>query len=328
MHRIILEEGTKEKIQPQRRLNPTLKEVVMKEVLKLKDIEIIYPVLDSTWVSPIHVVPKKTRMTVVKNDKGEMVLMQMQNGWRMCIDYRKLNEVTKNDHFPLPFLDQMIEHLAGRSYFCFLDRFSSFYEIPIACEDQKKTTFTCDYGTYAFRRMPFGLCNAPGTFQRCMMSIFSDFIEKCIEVFMDDFTVYGDSFDACLASLELILNRCIETNLVLNYEKYHFMVSHGIVLGHLVSSRGIEVDKAKIDVIQKLSYPTCLKDVRSFLRSAEFYRRFIKDFSKISLPLTNLLQKDVPFLIDENCKKAFDDLKQRLVSTPILQSPNWNFLST
>ncbi|KAL0549683.1 hypothetical protein IC582_014170 [Cucumis melo] len=248
MHRIILEEGTKEKIQPQRRLNPTLKEVVMKEVLKLKDVEIIYPVSDSTWVSPIHVVPKKTRMTIVKNDKGEMVPMRMQNGWRMCIDYRKLNEVTKKDHFPLPFLDQMIKHLAGRSYFCFLDGFSSFYQIPIACEDQKKTTFTCDYGTYAFRRMPFGLCNAPGTFQRCMMSIFFDFIEKCIEVFMDDFTVYGDSFDACLASLELILNRCIETNLVLNYEKYHFMVSYGIVLGHLVSSRGIEVDKAKIDV--------------------------------------------------------------------------------
>ena len=185
-------------------------------------------------------------MIVVKNDKGEMVSMQMQNGWRMCIDYRKLNEVTKKDHFLLPFLDQMIERLVGRSYFCFLDGFSSFYQIPIACEDQKKTTFTCDYGTYAFRCMPFGLCNAPGIFQRCMMSIFFDFIEKCIEVFMYDFTVYGDSFDACLASLELILNRCIETNLVLNYEKCHFMVSHGTVLGHLVSSKGIEVDKAKL----------------------------------------------------------------------------------
>ncbi|KAL0553406.1 hypothetical protein IC582_007301 [Cucumis melo] len=175
--------------------------------------------------------------------------------------------------------------------------------------------------------MPFGLCNAPGTFQRCMMSIFFDFIEKCLEVFMDDLTVYGDSFDACLSSIELILNRCIETNLVLNYEKCHFMVSHGIILGHLVSSKGIEVDKAKIDVIQKLPYPTCLKDVRFFLGSVGFYRRFIKYFSKIALPLTNLLQKDVPFLIDDNCKKAFDDLKQRLVSTPILQSPNWNLPS-
>ncbi|KAL0533995.1 hypothetical protein IC582_028272 [Cucumis melo] len=263
MRYIILEEGAKDKIQPQRRLNPTLKEVVMKEVLKLKDVRIIYPVSDSTWVSPIHVVPKKTRMTVVKNDKGEMVPMRIQNGWRMCIDYRKLNEVIKKDHFPLPFLDQMIECLVGKSYFCFLDGFFGFYQIPIACEDQKKTTFTCDYGTYAFRRMPFGLCNAPGTFQRCMMSIFFDFIEKYIEVFMDDFTLYGDSFDACLASLELILNRCIETNLVLNYEKCHFMVSHGIVLGHLVSSKGIEVDKAKIGVIQKLPYPTYFLDLTS-----------------------------------------------------------------
>ncbi|KAL0548815.1 hypothetical protein IC582_013289 [Cucumis melo] len=272
MHRIILEERAKDKIQPQRRLNPTLKEVVMKEVLKLKDARIIYHVLDSTWVSPIHVVPKKTRITIVKNEKGEMVPMRMQNGWRICIYYWKLNEVTKKDHFPLHFLDQMIKRLAGRSYFCFLDEFSGFYQIPIACEDQKKTTFTCDYGTYAFRRMPFGLFNAPGTFQRCMMSIFFDFIEKCIEVFMDDFTVYGNSFDACLASLELILNRYIETNLVLNYEKCHFMVSHGIVLGHLVSSKEIEVDKEKIDIMQKFSYPTCLKDVRSFLSSAGFYR--------------------------------------------------------
>ncbi|TYK18659.1 Transposon Ty3-I Gag-Pol polyprotein [Cucumis melo var. makuwa] len=118
IHHIILEEEAKEKIQPQRRLNPTLKEVVMKEVLKLKDVEIIYPVPDSTWVSQIHVVSKKTEMIVVKNDKGEMVSMRMQNGWRMCIDYRKLHEVTKMEHFPLPFLDQMIERLADkfRSY--------------------------------------------------------------------------------------------------------------------------------------------------------------------------------------------------------------------
>ncbi|KAL4032589.1 hypothetical protein IC575_005668 [Cucumis melo] len=324
IHHIILEEEAKEKIQPQRRLNPTLKEVVMKEVLKLKDVEIIYPVPDSTWVSPIHVVSKKTEMIAVKNDKGEMVSMRMQNGWRMCIDYRKLNQVTKMEHFPLPFLDQMIERLAGKSYFYFLDGFSVFYQTPIACEDQKKTTFTCDYGTYAFRCMPFGLCNAPGTFQRCMMSIFSDFIEESIEVLMDDFTVYGDSFDACLASLELILNRCIGINLILNYEKCHFMLSHGIVLGHLVSSKGIDVDKAKIDVIQKLPYPTCIKYVGSFLGSAGFYRQFIKDFSKIILPVTNLLQKDVRFLIDDNFKKGFDDLKKWLVSTPILQSPNWN----
>ena len=144
----------------------------------------------------------------------------------------------------------------------FLDGFSGYYQIVIAPEDQEKTTFTCPFGTFACRRMPFGLCNAPGTFQRCMLSIFSEFIEKCIEVFMDDFTVYGDSFDSCLDNLTKILKRCMETNLVLNYEKCHFMVTEGIVLGHVISSRGIEVDKAKVELIAKLPSPTTVKGVR------------------------------------------------------------------
>ncbi|KAL4016651.1 hypothetical protein IC575_024305 [Cucumis melo] len=157
-----------------------------------------------------------------------------------------------------------------------------------------------------------------------MLSIFTDFIGKCIEVFMDDFTVYGNDFDSCLNSLELILKRCINTNLVLNFEKFHSMASHGIVLGHLVSSKEIGLDKAKISVIQNLSYLTCLKDVKSFLDSAGFYRRFIKDFSKIALLLTNLLQKDVPFVIDNKCVHAFNTLKDKLTSSPIFQTPSWN----
>ncbi|XP_022159045.1 uncharacterized protein LOC111025486 [Momordica charantia] len=195
MHRILLEDETKPTREPQRRLNPTMKEVVMKEILKLLEAGIIYPISDSKWVSLIHVVPKKTGITVVRNCNNELVSMRVQNGWRMCIDFRKLNQVTRKDYFPLPFIDQMIERLAGKPFFCFPDGFSGFYQIPIAQEDQEKTTFTCSYGTYAYRRMSFGLCNAPGTFQRCMMSIFSEYIEKCIEVFMDDFTVHGESFD-------------------------------------------------------------------------------------------------------------------------------------
>jgi hypothetical protein len=170
--------------------------------------------------------------------------------------------------------------------------------------------------------MPFGLCNAPAIFQRCMVSIFSDYIEHIIEVFMDDFTVYGDSFDNCLHNLRLVLQRCIETNLVLNSGKSHFMVEQGIVLGHVVSSRGIEVDKAKVDIIQSLPYPTSVREVHSFLGHAGFYRRFIKDFSKIALPLCKLLQKDVAFELDEACKKAFDKLKELLTSTPVIQPPD------
>lgn len=150
MHRIVLEDGAKDVVQAQRRLDQTLKEVVMKEMFKLNDASIIYMVPNSTWVSPIHVVSKKTRMTMTKNDKGEMVPTGVQNKWRMCIDYRKLNEVTKKDHFPIPFSDQKIKRLARKPFFCFLDGFSGFYQIPIVQEDQKKTTFTCNYSTYAF----------------------------------------------------------------------------------------------------------------------------------------------------------------------------------
>ena len=130
----------------------------------------------------------------------------------MCIDYRKLNEATKKDHFHLPFIDQMLERLAGKQYFCFLDGYSGYFQIYVDPEDQEKTTFTYPFGTYAYRRMSFGLCNAPGTFQRCMMSIFSDLLEVYIEISMDDFTVYGNSFDACLANLDLVLRRCQEKN--------------------------------------------------------------------------------------------------------------------
>ena len=180
-------------------------------------------------------------------------------GWRMCIDYRKLNSATRKDHFPLPFIDQILERVAGHPFYCFLDGYSGYYQIEISLEDQEKTTFTCPFGTFAFRRMPFGLCNAPATFQRCMMSIFSDVVEKCMKVFMDDLTVFGTSFDSCLSNLKSVLCRCEEKGLVLNWEKCHFMVSSGIVLGHIVSEKGIEVDKSKIELISKLPTPKTLK---------------------------------------------------------------------
>ena len=170
-----------------------MKEVVKKEVLKLLTAEIIYAISDSPWVSPVQVVPKKGGMTVVKNEKDEMIATRTVTGWRVCIDYRKLNKATRKDHFPLPFIDQMLDRLAGYSHYCFLDGYSGYNQIVIAPEDQEKTTFTCPYGTFAFKRMPFGLCNAPATFQRCMMSIFQGLIEDIMEVFMDDFSVFGSS---------------------------------------------------------------------------------------------------------------------------------------
>ncbi|CAA7021724.1 unnamed protein product [Microthlaspi erraticum] len=217
IHRIHLEDESKSSIEPQRRLNPNLKEVVKKEILKLLDAGIIYPISDSTWISPVHCVPKKGGIT-----------------W--------------------------------------------FLPNPDPPNDQEKTTFTCPYGTFAYRRMPFGLCNAPATFQRCMTSIFSDLIEEMVEVFMDDFSVYGASFSSCLSNLCRVLQRCEETNLVLNWEKCHFMVREGIVLGHKISEKGIELDRAKVDVMLQLPVPKTVKDIRSFLGHAGFYR----DSSRIS----------------------------------------------
>ncbi|RVW88710.1 Retrovirus-related Pol polyprotein from transposon 17.6 [Vitis vinifera] len=227
----------------QRRLNPHLQEVVRAEVLKLLQAGIIYPISDSPWVSPTQVVPKKSGITVIQNEKGEEITTRLTSG---------------------------------------------YFQIEIDLADQEKTTFTCPFGTFAYRRMPFGLCNAPATFQRCMLSIFSDMVERIMEVFMDDITVYG-----------------------------------GIVLGHIISEKGIEVDKAKVELIAKLPSPTTVKGVRQFLGHAGFYRRFIKGFSSLSKPLCELLAKDAKFIWDERCQHSFDQLKKFLTTTPIVRAPNW-----
>ena len=150
-------------------------------------------------------VPKKGGFTVIRNEKNELIPTRTVIGRRVCIDYKKLNTATRNDHYPLPFIDQMLDRLARHSHYCFLDRYSGYNRIAIAPEDQDKSAFTCLYGTFAFRRMPFGLCNAPTTFQRCMMSIFFDLAEEVMEIFMDDFSIYGSSFEDCLKNLEIVL---------------------------------------------------------------------------------------------------------------------------
>ncbi|GJU54075.1 reverse transcriptase domain-containing protein [Tanacetum coccineum] len=229
-HKILMEDDFKPAVQHQRRVNPKIHEVIKKEVIKLLDAGLIYPISDSPWVSPVHCVPKKGGMTVIENDNNELIPTRLVTGWRVCIDYRKLNDATRAD-----------------------------------------------------------------------MSIFHDMIEETMEVFMDDFSVFGDSFSSCLSHLDKVLKRCEDINLVLNWEKCHFMVKEGIVLGHKISKSGIEVDKAKIDVIAKLPHPTTVKGVRSFLGHAGFYRRFIQDFSKIARPMTHLLEKETPFVFSKEC---------------------------
>ncbi|GJT35183.1 reverse transcriptase domain-containing protein [Tanacetum coccineum] len=268
-HKILIKEVYKPCVQPQRRLNPNMNEVVKKEVIKLLDAGIIYPISDSPWVSPVQVVPKKGDMIVVRNEKNELIPQRTITGWRVCIDYMKLHDATRKDYFPFPFIDQMLERL-------------------------EKTTFTCRYATFAYRRMSFGLCNAPTTFQRCMMAIFHALIKDHVEVFMDDFSIFRSSFDHC------------------------------IVLGHKISRTGIEVDRVKIKAISKLSHPTNVKSIRSFLGHAGFYRRFRKDFSKITRPMTQLLMKDVKFEFSVECVEAFETLKKELTKAPIMVKPNWS----
>nr|GFB89863.1 transposon Ty3-I Gag-Pol polyprotein [Tanacetum cinerariifolium] len=221
-HKILLEEDYSPKVQSQRRVNPKIYDVIKKEVEKLLDAGLIYPISDSPWVSPIHCVPKKGGMTVIKNDENELVPTRLVTGWRVSINHRKLKEATRKDHFPLPFMDQMLERL------------------------------------------------------RCMMAIFHDMIEKTMEVFMEDFSVFGNSFSTCLTNLENMLKRCEDTKLALNWEKSHFMVKEGIVLGHKISKKGIEVDNGKIEVISKLTHPMKVKGIRSFLGHVGFYRQRIE----------------------------------------------------
>nr|GFB64866.1 reverse transcriptase domain-containing protein [Tanacetum cinerariifolium] len=188
----------------------------------------------------------------------------------------------------------MLERLAGNQYYCFLDGFSGYFQIPIDPKDQEKTTFTCPYGTFAYRHAFWAMQRS-----RHVLKV-------------------------CLSHLDQMLKRCEDTNLCLSWEKSHFMVKEGIVLGHKISKQGIEVDKAKVDVINKLPHPKTVKAIRSFLGHAGVYRRFIKDFSKIARPMTRLLEKDSPFIFFPKCFNAFRTLKTKLCEAPILIAPNWD----
>nr|GEX71019.1 hypothetical protein [Tanacetum cinerariifolium] len=218
-------------VQHQRRVNPKIYDVIKNEVLKLLDAGLIYPISDSPWVSRVHCVSKKGGVTVLENEENKLISTRLVMGWRVCIDCRKLNEATHKDHFPIPFMDQMLKRLARNEYYYFLDGYS---------------------------------------------------------------------------------------------EKSHFMVKEGIVLGHKISNNGIKVDKAKVDVISKLHHPTTTKGIRSFLGHAGFYRRFIKDFSKIARPMTRLIEKHTSFFFFKECVEAFQTLKRNLTEAPILIVPDWD----
>nr|GEW65978.1 hypothetical protein [Tanacetum cinerariifolium] len=330
-HKILMEEDFEPAVQHQRRVNLKIHDVIKQEVLKLLDAGLVYPISDSPWVSPVHCVPKKGGFTVVENEDNELIPTRLVTDWRVYIDFHKLNEATQKDHFPLPFIDQILERLAGNQYYCFLDGFSGYFQIPIDPKYQEKTTFTCPYETFAYRRMHFGLCNAPSTFQRCMMAIFHDMIEKTMEVSMDDFSVFRNSFQSCLSYLERMLKRCEDTNLCLNWEKSHFMVKEGIVLGHKISKQRIEVDKAKFDVITNIPHPTTVKDskvrlLRWVLLLQEFTFKVIDTKGAENLAVDHLsrLENPHPNVLDpKEINKSFPLETLNLVSTRGNSSTPW-----
>ena len=309
-HSIDLMLGARPVRQRQYRMNPKYSLMVKEEIDRLLEAGFIYPVLNSKWVSPIVTVPKKIGVD------GKVKI-------RVCQDFRKLNEATKKDHYPIPFTDSVLDLVAGKEVYSFLDGYSGYNQVWIRDEDQLKTAFTTEWGVFAFRRMPFGLCNAPGMFQRLMMNIFHDYLRKFLEVFIDDFAVYGETKEHA-QHLRMTFQRCRETGLKLHPGKCFFGVQEGILLGHKVSKKGIEVDKEKIAVWLAVAFPTNLTEVQGFLGCVGYYRRFIIHFSKVALALTLMLKKDSDFEPTAERMAAFNELKKRLAEAPVLVTPDWS----
>jgi len=221
------------------------------------------------------------------------VLVPNKNGkWRICVDYRELNKVTKKYHFPLPFIDQVLDGLVGKKFFSFLDWFNRYNQIHISPEDEDKTTFTI-LGVLLL-------------------------VHDVVGIYMDDFTPYGCDFQEALSNQGKVLNKCIEMNLCLSPEKCEFLMTTGTVLDHSISQEGLQVDPNKIAIIKRVPTSQKQRNVRSFLGLSEFYRRFIKYFRKLTSPLFGLLAKDSEFLWSKNYQEAMETLKDKLTSTPIL----------
>ena len=261
-HEIVLTDDTPI-AQPYRRIPPAALDEVRKHIEGLLDKGVIQP-SSSPWASPIVVVKKKS---------GEI---------RLCCDYRRLNSVTRKDSFPLPRIDECLDALGGAKYFTTLDLASGYHQVAMADSDKAKTAFTCPFGLYEYSRMPFGLCNAPATFQRLMNASMHDFIFRILLVYLDDLLVYDGTFESHLKSLEKVFLRLQQIGVRLNPEKCQFGYFLVCFLGHTVSADGVGTDPSKVEAVLNWPIPKTLKDVRSFLGLASYYRRFVKGFSSIA----------------------------------------------
>ena len=304
-HRIELEPDAKPIRQRQYRMNPKYSLMVKEEIDKLLACNFIFEVPHSEWVSPIVIVPKKN---------GKIRIYQ---------DYRKLNSVTKKDHFPLPFTNTLLDSVARHECYSFMDGFSGYNQIQIAQMYQLLTAFTTDWGIYAHNKMPFGLCNAPATFQRLMTIAFQMYLRKFIEIFLDDFCVYSTK-EKHTECLEKCFIQCEKYGISINVAKSQFVVPFGKLVGHIVSSQGIATDPDKVAIIVQLPQPNSVTEVRAFLGHVGYYRRYIYKYANIAIPLTELTKKsDIAHIWTNACTKAFETLKHKLTTAPVLIPPDW-----
>lgn len=287
------------------RLAPLQKKRLEEELETLQKKDIIKP-SNSPWSSPIVMVPKPDGST------------------RLCIDYRKLNNVTIKDAHPLPKIDELLDCLKDATVFSTLDLLSGYHQIALTPEAVPKTAFVTHKGLFEYIRMPFGLCNAPATFQRLVEQIFQSELWIFILLYIDDIIIFSKNFQEHIQHLRLTLQRLRESRLQAKEKKCHFVMDQVSFLGHTVSKDGVKVLKKNTDTVQKFEAPTTIKELRSFLGMTSYYRRFIEGYSKIARPLTTLLKKDTKFTLTDEAREAFTKLKEALISPPILQYPDYD----
>ena len=289
---------------PPYREGPKHREIIQEHVKKMLDDEIIEP-SRSNWSSPVVLAPKPN------------------GGVRFCVDFRKLNEITEKDVYPLPRIDDLLHAMKEARYFTTLDLLSGYWQIPLTEESKAKTAFITSQGLYQFKVMPFGLTNAPATFQRMMDVVLAGLKWQCCLVYLDDVIIFSPTFEQHMQDLEKCFERLAETGLVLSPEKTHICRQEVHYLGHVLSATGLATDPRKAEAVRDFPVPTNPTDVKSFLGLAGYYRRFIIHFSARSTPLTELTKDDIPFVWSDACQKAFDDIKQALISAPILRHPDF-----
>ncbi len=287
---------------PPRRLPITKQDVEQAEVQKMLDRGVIEP-CQSSWASQVVLVTKKDRST------------------RLCVDYRKVKEVTRKDAYPLPRIDDTLDALRGSQYFSTLDLYSGYWQVKMDPADIDKTAFVTRQGLFRFTVMPFGLCNALATFERLMELVLSGLNWKIFLIYLDDVIVYGGNFHDSLDRLKIVWQRIREANLKLKPSKCCLMRDRVPFLGHYVYREGVEVDPMKTAAVQDWPTPRTVKDIRAFLGLASYYRHYIYNFASVATPLTDLTKKDVELIWDDNCEHALQALKKALVQPHVLAYP-------